>query len=215
LAATRRNYANRVLPNRTEPHSTARRASEFSSGLDCDSSMVCSQSEDEATLEEGKLGEALAKGQTTERGGGSAGSVAASAAIGRGVITTSSADANGAVAPRTWIDREPTNSSVVTTATWFVSNDNSTGGKRRDAVRRGQSERGHDRGRDGGRRSHSNKQDIDMWDFERIVRTPLLAVAFEDYCKRALCHESFLFLSEVSRYQNGDYATATKASSGS
>ncbi|CAM9810129.1 unnamed protein product [Ectocarpus sp. 12 AP-2014] len=216
LAATRRNYANRVLPNRTEPHSTVRRASGFSSGLDCDSSMVCSESEDEATLEEGKLGEALAKRKTTtERGGGSAGYVAASAAIGRGVITTSSADAKGAVAPRAWTDREPTNSSVVTTATWSVSNDNSTGGSRRDAVRRGQSERGHDRGRDGGRRSHSHKHDIDMWDFERIVRTPLLAVAFEDYCKRALCHESFLFLSEVSRYQNGDYATATKASSGS
>ncbi|CAM9463438.1 unnamed protein product [Ectocarpus sp. 4 AP-2014] len=203
LAATRRNYTNRVLPNRTEPHSTARRASEFSSGLDCDSSMICSESEDETTLEEGKLGEALAKGKTnTERGGGSAGYVAASAAI-------------GAVAPRTWTDREPTNSSVVTTATWFVSNDNSTGGNRLDAVRGGRSERRHDRGRDGGRRSRSHKQDLDMWDFERIVRTPLLAVAFEDYSKRALCHESFLFLSEVSRYQNGDFATASRASSGS
>ncbi|CAM9379568.1 unnamed protein product [Ectocarpus sp. 6 AP-2014] len=216
FAATRRNYANRVLPDHTEPHSTARRASGFSSGLDCDSSMMCSEGEDETTLEEGKLGEAPAKGiTTTERRGGSAGYVAASAAIGRGVITTSSADANGAVAPRTWTDREPTNSSVVTTATWFVSNDNSIGGNRLDAVRRGQTERGDDRGRDGGRRSRSHKQDIDLWDFERIVRTPLLAVAFEDYSKRALCHESFLFLSEVSRYQNGDYATTIRASSGS
>ncbi|CBJ31487.1 hypothetical protein Esi_0260_0006 [Ectocarpus siliculosus] len=91
----------------------------------------------------------------------------------------------------------------------------SIGGNRLDAVRRGQSERGDDRGRDGGRRSRSHKQDIDLWDFERIVRTPLLAVAFEDYSKRALCHESFLFLSEVSRYQNGDYATTIRASSGS
>ncbi|CAM9574851.1 unnamed protein product, partial [Ectocarpus sp. 8 AP-2014] len=197
FAATRRNYANRVQPSHTEPH---RRASGLSSGLDCDSSMMCSESEDETTLEEGKLGEALAKGiTTTERGGGSAGYVAASAAIGRGVITTSSADANGAVAPRTWTDREPTNSSVVTTGTWFVSNDNSTRGNRPEAVRRGQTERGDDRGRDGGRRSRSHKQDIDMWDFERIVRTPLVAVAFEDYSKRALCHESFLFLNEVSR----------------
>ncbi|CBJ31489.1 hypothetical protein Esi_0260_0013 [Ectocarpus siliculosus] len=91
----------------------------------------------------------------------------------------------------------------------------SIGGNRLDAVRRGQTERGDDRGRDGGRRSRSHKQDIDLWDFERIVRTPLLAVAFEDYSKRALCHESFLFLSEVSRYQNGDYATTKRASSGS
>ncbi|CAB1098187.1 unnamed protein product [Ectocarpus sp. CCAP 1310/34] len=215
LAATRHNYANRVLPNRTEPHSTARRASGFSSGLDCESSMMCSEREDETTLEEGKLGEALATGiTTTEREGGSAGYVAASATIGK-AVTTSSADANGAVAPHTWTDREPTNSSVVTTATWFVSNDNGAGGNRLDGVRRGQSEIGLDRGRDGGRRSRSHKQDIDIWDFERIVRTPLLAVAFEDYSKKALCHESFLFLSEVSRYQNGDYAMATRASSGS
>ncbi|CBJ31485.1 hypothetical protein Esi_0260_0003 [Ectocarpus siliculosus] len=109
----------------------------------------------------------------------------------------------------------------------------SIGGNRLDAVRTGQTERGDDRGRDGGRRSRSHKQDIDLWDFERIVRTPLLAVAFEDYSKRALCHESFP-LSErgfsthakrdagssacpgsVWRYQNGDYATTTRASSGS
>ena len=37
------------------------------------------------------------------------------------------------------------------------------------------------------------------WDFERLARTPLLAAAFEDYCRKALCHESVLFLSEVSR----------------
>ncbi|CAM9365664.1 unnamed protein product [Ectocarpus fasciculatus] len=215
LAATRRGYANRVRPSGTEPHSTRRRASGSSSGLGCDSSMISGESEDGAMLEEGKLGEALAKDETTTVRGGSAGHVAASAAIGRCVIATSTADANGAVAPRTWIDREPTNSSVTTTVSSYVSNDTSTGGNRRDPVRRGQRERGRDLGRDGGGRTRSHKQDIDAWDFERIARTPLLAAAFEDYSKRALCHESYLFLSEVSRYQNGDYATPTRASPGS
>ncbi|CAM9348392.1 unnamed protein product [Ectocarpus fasciculatus] len=50
---------------------------------------------------------------------------------------------------------------------------------------------------------------MEVWDFERLARTPLLAVAFEDYSKRALCHESVLFLSEVSRYQHEDYAAPT------
>eukprot|EP00904_Undaria_pinnatifida_P004013 jgi/Undpi1/13612/HiC_scaffold_9.g03266.m1 len=49
------------------------------------------------------------------------------------------------------------------------------------------------------------------WDFERLARTPLLAAAFEDYCRKALCHESVLFLSEVSRYQNNDFSTPTDA----
>ncbi|CAM9881255.1 unnamed protein product [Ectocarpus sp. 13 AM-2016] len=51
---------------------------------------------------------------------------------------------------------------------------------------------------------------MEVWNFERLARTPLLAVAFEDYSKRALCHESVLFLTEVSRYQHEDYATPTK-----
>lgn len=40
----------------------------------------------------------------------------------------------------------------------------------------------------------------EMWDFERLASTPLLASAFEDFSRKALCHESVLFLSEVSRY---------------
>ena len=40
---------------------------------------------------------------------------------------------------------------------------------------------------------------MEEWNFERLGRTPLLAAAFEDFCRRALCHESVLFLSEVSR----------------
>ncbi|CBJ31486.1 hypothetical protein Esi_0260_0005 [Ectocarpus siliculosus] len=56
---------------------------------------------------------------------------------------------------------------------------------------------------------------MEVWDFERIASTPLLAAAFEDYSKRALCHESVLFLSEVSRYQNNNYPMPTRASSAS
>lgn len=37
------------------------------------------------------------------------------------------------------------------------------------------------------------------WDFERLATTPLLAAAFDDFSRKALCHESVLFLSEVSR----------------
>lgn len=39
----------------------------------------------------------------------------------------------------------------------------------------------------------------DVWDFERLASTPLLAAAFEEFSRKALCHESVLFLSEVSR----------------
>lgn len=39
----------------------------------------------------------------------------------------------------------------------------------------------------------------EVWDFERLASTPLLAAAFEDYARRALCHESVLFLTEVAR----------------
>lgn len=39
----------------------------------------------------------------------------------------------------------------------------------------------------------------DVWDFERLASTPLLAAAFEDYARRALCQESVLFLTDVAR----------------
>ena len=39
----------------------------------------------------------------------------------------------------------------------------------------------------------------ETWNFERLASTPLLAAAFEDYARKALCHESVLFLSEVAR----------------
>lgn len=40
---------------------------------------------------------------------------------------------------------------------------------------------------------------MEVWDFERLARTPLVAAAFEDFTRKALCHESVLFLREVSR----------------
>lgn len=46
----------------------------------------------------------------------------------------------------------------------------------------------------------SGRDDMEVWDFERLASTPLLAAAFEEFSQKALCHESVLFLSEVSRY---------------
>ncbi|CAM9626174.1 unnamed protein product [Pylaiella littoralis] len=52
----------------------------------------------------------------------------------------------------------------------------------------------------------STREVAEVWDFERLARTPLLAAAFEDFSRKALCHECVLFLSEVSRYQNNDFS---------
>ncbi len=51
----------------------------------------------------------------------------------------------------------------------------------------------------GRRRGRASSGAMEVWDFERLGRTPLLAAAFEDFSRKALCHESVLFLSEVSR----------------
>lgn len=51
----------------------------------------------------------------------------------------------------------------------------------------------------GWRRSGREREDSEAWDFERLARTPPLAAAFRDFCRKALCHESVLFLSEVTR----------------
>ncbi|CAM9472942.1 unnamed protein product [Ectocarpus fasciculatus] len=212
LAATKRNYADRVLLSRTEPHSTVRTASGVSSGRSRDSSRIRADSEAEVRLEEAELGVVSGTDTATMAGGdGGTGNIAASAAIGNDAATTSTADANCAVAPCTWNDRESTNTSVVAKESSSVSNDDSTG-NRRDVVQRGQRDRGsfRSRGGGGGGRGRPEREEMEVWDFERLARTPLLAVAFEDYSKRALCHESVLFLSEVSRYQHEDYATPTK-----
>ncbi|CAM9250356.1 unnamed protein product [Ectocarpus fasciculatus] len=191
LAATQRNYANRILLSRTEPHITMRRESRLSSEVGGGSPRRRGDSENEVRLEEGELGGVLGKDPITE-----------------------TADANGAVAPCTWNDREPTNASVVAEESSSVSIDNSTG-SRRGVFQWEKRERGSGRCRGGRGRSRSDTEEMKVWDFERIARTPLLAAAFEDYSKRALCHESVLFLSEVSRYQNHDYPMMTRSSSGS
>lgn len=55
---------------------------------------------------------------------------------------------------------------------------------------------GGDCGNGNGRRSRDT---VESWNFERLARTPLVAAAFEKFSRKALCHESVLFLSEVSR----------------
>ncbi|CAB1121470.1 unnamed protein product [Ectocarpus sp. CCAP 1310/34] len=212
LAATKRNYADRVLLSRTESHST-RSASGISPERAGGSSRIVDDSEDEVAFEDEELGGVPGFDTTAAAGvgGGSTGKVATSAVVGSGVITTSSADANGAVAPCPWKGRELT----IANGSTSVPKGSSSTGKRRDAVQRGQRGRGGGRGRgSGGGRGRSDREEMEVWDFERLGRTPLLAAAFEDYSKRALCHESVLFLSEVSRYQNDDYATPTNAAAG-
>ncbi|CAM9554972.1 unnamed protein product [Scytosiphon promiscuus] len=58
----------------------------------------------------------------------------------------------------------------------------------------------------GWRRRRGDAGGLEAWDFERLSRSPPLASAFRDFCRKALCQESVLFLSEVSRYQSGDYS---------
>ncbi|CAM9379421.1 unnamed protein product [Ectocarpus sp. 6 AP-2014] len=209
LAATKRNYADRVLLSRTESHST-RSASGISPERAGRSSRIVDDSDDEVAFEDEELGGVPGMDTTAAAGvgGGSTGKVATSSAVvGSGVITTSTADAN-VIAPRTWKGREMT----IANGSTSVPKGSGSTGKRRDAVQRGQRGRGGDRGRGGGGgRGRSDREEMEVWDFERLGRTPLLAAAFEDYSKRALCHESVLFLSEVSRYQNDDYATPTNA----
>ncbi|CAM9379715.1 unnamed protein product [Ectocarpus sp. 6 AP-2014] len=215
LAATQHNHANRILLSHTEPHNSVRRELGFSSVIGSGSQRTRGDSEEEARLEEGQREGVPGKDTTTAAGGdGDIGDVATSAAIGRGATTASTADADGAVAPCTLNEREPTNSSVVAEGSSSVSNDNSTRG-RRGAFKRVQRARGSGRDRGGSSRSRSDREEMEVWDFERIASTPLLAAAFEDYSKRALCHESVLFLSEVSRYQNNNYPMPTRASSAS
>ncbi|CAB1121467.1 unnamed protein product [Ectocarpus sp. CCAP 1310/34] len=212
FAATKRNYADRVLLSRTEPDSKIRTASGVSSGRSRDSSRIRADSDEEVRPEEGDLGGVPGKAETPTAGGdGDVGNVVASAVIGNDVITTSTADTNGAVAAGTWNEREPINTSVITKQSSSVSNDTSISGNRRDVAQRGQRKRGSFRGRRGGGGGRGRpEREMEVWNFERLARTPLLAVAFEDYSKRALCHESVLFLTEVSRYQHEDYATPTQ-----
>ncbi|CAM9942938.1 unnamed protein product, partial [Discosporangium mesarthrocarpum] len=52
------------------------------------------------------------------------------------------------------------------------------------------------------------QEEADTWNFERLASTPMLASAFEDFARKALCHESVMFLEHASRYRGGDYSFA-------
>ncbi|CAM9520498.1 unnamed protein product [Choristocarpus tenellus] len=60
-----------------------------------------------------------------------------------------------------------------------------------------------------GPNSSVHNQDVEVWNFERLASTPMLASAFEDFARRALCHESVQFLVDVSRYQEGNFSGVT------
>lgn len=51
----------------------------------------------------------------------------------------------------------------------------------------------------GGGRDRGGRGTVEEWSFEKLAGTPMLADAFEAFAKKALCHESVLFLIEVSR----------------
>ncbi|CAM9768693.1 unnamed protein product [Choristocarpus tenellus] len=48
---------------------------------------------------------------------------------------------------------------------------------------------------------------MEVWNFERLASTPMLACAFEEFARRALCHESVQFLVDVFRYQEGNFSS--------
>lgn len=64
-------------------------------------------------------------------------------------------------------------------------NGRSSSSSRRAASRGGERERG--------------RATMEEWGFERLAGTQLLASAFEEFSRKALCHESWLFLIEVAR----------------
>ncbi|CAM9273182.1 unnamed protein product [Choristocarpus tenellus] len=55
----------------------------------------------------------------------------------------------------------------------------------------------------------AQSQEVEIWNFERLASTPMLASAFEEFARRALCQESVQFLVDVFRYQEGDFACAS------
>lgn len=84
----------------------------------------------------------------------------------------------------------------VTSVPWFATRGSDSRQYHASAVLAGDGGSGSRVGRGLGRRAN-------VWDFERLASTPLLAAAFEDFAQKALCHESVLFLSEVSRSGKG------------
>eukprot|EP00752_Nemacystus_decipiens_P003194 g2955.t1 len=164
LAATKRNYMDRVLLARSQGRSTVRTASGKSSGRGGDSEV-------ESALDQG-------------------GPTSASAAYGNGDILTSGGAASSDPA-------------------------GARDGNRRAAAHGGERERGGGgeraggAGAAGGGGGGGSGQRMEVWNFERLATTPLLAAAFEDFSRKALCHESVLFLIEVSRYKDDDFASST------
>ncbi|CAM9489328.1 unnamed protein product [Ectocarpus sp. 12 AP-2014] len=196
LAATKRNYADRVLLSRGPYSSAAKTASWMSTGKDDDGS-----DDEEAMLEEG-----------APRGNGRKNPAIVPATDDTGMAAVTGDD-DGATAAAAGTAAGAAPACGLARGLSSLSS-HSTGGNRRDALQRGQSNSTRGRGGGGGGGSGGQGRGVmEVWNFERLARTPLLAAAFEDYSKRALCHESVLFLSEVSRYQNDDYATPTRASS--
>ncbi|CAM9581548.1 unnamed protein product, partial [Hapterophycus canaliculatus] len=222
LAATKRNQADRVLLSRRGSRSTVRTASEISSGIGGDS-------EDEARLEEGMTpqpNQHSSKG-SSDGAGAASGDVAPTEGGDVGAVADCQAETIASAAP----------TASTSTAALPVSNERRHKNRNGhvNGSRRGASQGGGTTGRGGGGRRGRGREcragAMEMWDFERLASTPLLAAAFEDFSRKALCHESVLFLGEVSRlatrrrdgdtksrgrssfpYQNGDYATSTGAS---
>lgn len=105
---------------------------------------------------------------------------------------------SGAVAPGNGGGLASDAASSDPTAPSAAGNDASSHGSRRAASYGGERERGGGGGGGGGR-ARGGRPTMEEWDFERLARTPILASAFEDFSRKALCHESVLFLIEVSR----------------
>eukprot|EP00752_Nemacystus_decipiens_P003432 g3173.t1 len=176
LAATKQNYADRVLLARSQPRSTAKTASGLSSGIGGDS-------ENEARTEEGRTS---VRPATTTRPRGQTDGGSGHGGMGPSTSSVSTSVATSAGAP---------------SASNSTANDNNESSRRAGAL-------GGERDDAGGGRGGNDGATMEVWNFERLGRTPLLAAAFEDFSRKALCHESVLFLSEVSRYESGDFGSS-------
>lgn len=168
-------------PIRVHAHdSTTKTASGLSSGIRGDS-------EDEARLEEGRSSIRPAMKGGKSDGNGSVGS---STGRGNGSVDPSNPSVSTSVATNS-VD------ATATTSTSSTAIDNHENSRRAGA--HGEDKENGGGGGGGGRGRGGNGETMEEWNFERLGRTPLLAAAFEDFSRRALCHESVLFLSEVSR----------------
>lgn len=137
------------------------------------SSGIGGDSEDEARLEEGRTSIKPATRRKSDGG------------IGHGSTDPSSSSVSASVATAA-------DATIISNSTATDNNEHS----RRTGAHGGETEND---GGGGGRGRGGIGHTVEVWDFERLGRTPLLAAAFEDFSRKALCHESVFFLSEVSR----------------